>query len=133
MQHNRNIKKLFKPLDYVIVFIAFTLVILSIRYTLTNKEEGAKLIVSNPETEWVYDLHANQTFGTQGPIGVSIISIQDGFAFFESSPCNNQICVHTNPIQHNAGFIACLPNQVFIRIESDKEQNNTETLDIVGY
>ncbi len=130
-------KRLLKPLDYVILCIALLLVVLSLVSALQNKNPGARLIVTNSNTEWVYNLKEDATFGTQGTLGVSVITIENSTAFFNSSPCDNQICVHSRPIAHNGSFIACLPNQVFVRIESDEElktlTESNETLDIIGY
>ncbi len=100
----------------------------------SNKKSGSHLIVTSPTEEYIYDLGSDKILGAQGPLGVSVITIHEGKAFFESSPCDNQICVLSHPISTNADFIACLPNQIFIRIEA--EENNTnfeEPLDSIGY
>ncbi len=127
-------KKIIKPIDYFIILTAIVLVIVSINMVFGDKRIGANVIISDPDEEWIYDLSNDQTFGVTGTIGVSRIAIKNGEAFFESSPCTNQICVMSNPIRHNAGFIACLPNQIFIRIEADEKENSSEnTIDIIGY
>ncbi len=125
--------KIFKPLDIVIIIIAGALVTASFYFTLTNRDAGATLIVTDTDGEWVYDLHTDTTIGGKGPLGVSVIIIQQGEAFFASSPCDNQICVHSYPIHTNANFIACLPNQVFIRIEAEEENSKISDLDIISY
>ncbi len=130
-------ESLLKPLDYVAVCIALLLVAISLYYMLSNRNTGARAILATTQGEWVYDLSSNVTFGAEGPLGVSIITLQDGHAFFVSSPCDNQICVQSHPIQHNGSFIACLPNQIFVRIESQDSpaflDSTEEALDIIGY
>ncbi len=130
-------KNILKPLDYLIVCIALFLVAFSIWQTLFNQVAGSNLIVYSLEGEWIYPLNSDTEFGVEGPLGVSHIKIQNGEALFESSPCDNQLCVLSHPISSNAHFSACLPNQVFIRVESQEkpspQQSSDETLDTIGY
>ncbi len=132
-----NIKKThLKLLDYIILIIALIAVFFLLRYTFTDRVFGSSLIATSLEGEWLYDLHTDQSFGINGPLGMSIITLQNGTAFFHSSPCDNQICVMAHPISLNNGFIACLPNQVFIRIKSQdstQQTNTAEGLDSIGY
>ncbi len=129
--------KLLKPIDYVIIGIALTLIFFSLVSTKKNINDEAKVILSSPEGEWVYPLDTNQTIGAHGTIGVSVITLENGTAFFASSPCDNQVCVLSHPVSSNASFIACLPNQVFLRIEAKvPEIQNTQddnSLDAIGF
>ncbi len=130
-------KNLLKPLDYLIVCIALILVALSLWATLFNQTPGANLIIYSLEGEWIYPLNSDTDLGVDGPLGISHIKIQNGEAFFESSPCDNQLCVLSHPVSSNAHFSACLPNQVFIRVEAEEnsslQQSSNESLDIIGY
>ncbi len=125
-----------KVLDYVIIFVAIAVVVFSLLNTLEQNTKGAQLIATSPQAEWIYDLNKDDTIAIEGPLGFSVITIQNGTAFFHSSPCDNQICVMSHPISNNANFTACLPNQIFIRIEGENtvtQQSPDQELDSIGY
>ncbi len=136
MKNLHNIKRLFKPLDFVIIAIALGLIVLSLFFTFSTREDGESLIVTTPDGDWVYALSDDVTIDSKGTLGNSVIVIDEGKAFFVSSPCDNQLCVHSNPIHSSSQFIACLPNQIFIRVEStevDVSQALDDELDVIGF
>ena len=62
----------------------------------------------------------------EGILGESTIKIEDGFVFFENSPCPNKLCVNSSAISKNGDWIACLPNGVFARIEGEDENSEID-------
>lgn len=127
----KGIKKI-KILDVFIVIISLLLIGFSIVYLIINSEQGSKVRISTPETEFVYSLDKDAEITVESTLGESVIVINDGEAYFKSSPCDNQICVHSSPVHDTTGFIACIPNEVFLRIESN-EKKKEEDFDSVGY
>lgn len=51
-----------------------------------------------------------------GTLGLSHIEIKQAQVRFVSSPCSNKVCIHGGWLQHAGETLACLPNQVSIRI-----------------
>lgn len=51
-----------------------------------------------------------------GALGVSRIEIKQAQVRFVSSPCSNKVCIHGGWLQHAGETLACLPNQVSVRI-----------------
>lgn len=47
--------------------------------------------------------------------------IQNGEVFMEEASCPDQICVHHKAISKNGESIICLPNEVYVEVESGKE------------
>jgi hypothetical protein len=55
--------------------------------------------------------------------------IRDGSAWVVSSQCPNQICVRQGKISRPGQWIACLPNDIFIRISGQTDA----PVDMVSY
>lgn len=49
------------------------------------------------------------------------IVIRDRAVYMENASCPDQICVHHKTVSKDGETIICLPNQVFVRIESDRQ------------
>ena len=61
-------------------------------------------------------LAENHRIEVSGALGVSHIEIKDAQVRFLDSPCSNKLCVHSGWHRHAGETIACLPNQVSVRI-----------------
>lgn len=51
-----------------------------------------------------------------GALGVSHIEIKQAQVRFVSSPCSNKVCIHGGWLKQSGETLACLPNQVSVRI-----------------
>lgn len=47
------------------------------------------------------------------------IIIKDGKVYMEYASCPDQVCVRHAPISKNGEMIICLPNEVFVEVEND--------------
>ncbi len=107
-----------KPLDYVAIAVAAALVIV-ISTTVYGGDAGrATVHVSAPSVEYLFAATVEETISVSGPIGTTVVEVADGGARVISSPCDNQICVLTGRVERTGRWIACLPNRVFVSIES---------------
>jgi hypothetical protein len=64
----------------------------------------------------LYPLSVDRTVDIEGPLGISRVSIENDTVRMVSSPCPDQLCLHMGDIHKAGRWIACLPNQVFVRI-----------------
>ncbi|MEN8204586.1 MAG: NusG domain II-containing protein [Pseudomonadota bacterium] len=53
-----------------------------------------------------------------GPLGESIVEINNGRTRFVSSPCTRQVCVHRGWLSNTDGLAACLPNRISMTLVS---------------
>ena len=84
---------------------------------------GAPAADMSGEQQWIYPLDADETVRVPGPLGDTVVVIQDGTVEVVSSPCPQKICIKTGRISKPGQWIACLPNRVFISIRGrEKEQ-----------
>ncbi len=66
-------------------------------------------------------LHANQSIAVPGPLGNTMVTVQDGKVFVSESPCHAKICIRTGQVSHNGQLIVCVPNKVVIRITGEEK------------
>lgn len=107
-----------KPVDIIILIFSASVTVFSF-IAIKRKSSDSKpvLIVTSRKTEYIYPMDRNGSYKIEGLIGTSLIEVKDGKAFFTDSPCPNKNCVHAGGISHNGDWNACLPNDVFIRIQ----------------
>lgn len=113
-----------KPLDPIFFVLFLAVSVFSIVAVYKEKSGKSVLIINSPEGEYIYDMNTDRELKIKGTLGYSIIRIKDGSAFFVDSPCPNKTCVQCAPIHNDFEWIACMPNQVFIRIEKESDTNN---------
>lgn len=87
----------------------------------------ARVIISNGQDEWVYPLDQDRSVEIPGPLGVTVVHIHDHSVCIEKSPCPNQTCVAAGSVAEPNQWIACLPNQVFVRIEGGTDNGVVDT------
>lgn len=111
-----------KPWDLLPLFLAVALSV-SLSVTAWERMEGETLVeIRSEEGTFVFPMHQDRYFSARGPLGNTVIRIQGEEAWFESSPCPNQLCIQAGH-QHRPGqWAACLPNRVFLRILSRRTE-----------
>ncbi len=117
-----------KFFDFVFFFVSLTLLVLSLFALRTDKLAESYLIVDSPYGEYVYPLSVDSVYDIEGVIGYSSIQVKNRRASFLDSPCPNKTCVQSQSIGRNGEWSACLPNKIFIRIES-----KTSDMDAVAF
>ena len=115
---------------FLILLFVVTIIYFSLNFFVKNKSPIKQVIIESGKNIWYYQVDKDKEIKVEGNLGESTIKIQDGFVSFENSPCPNKLCVLSSAISKNREWIACLPNGVFVRIESEDE--NTE-LDGISY
>ena len=61
-------------------------------------------------------LRKNQTLTVAGPLGDSVLEVQDGRVRFRASPCRGKQCIHSGWLSRAGEFAACLPNRVSVTL-----------------
>ena len=107
-----------RPLDYVAVTFAAALVIVIAIAVYSGGGDRATVRVTAPSGEYLFLLTAEETIVVRGPIGETVVRIGDGGARVLSSPGPKQICVKAGHVSRPGAWLACLPNRVFVSIES---------------
>ncbi len=123
MEENNKIQKhrLLKPLDLPIILLSLAALLSSVLLVKQGKGEEKLLVIGCPEGEFVYPLSKDAVYKIQGAIGISEIVISGGKARFLDSPCPSKTCVMTGELSEAGEWAACLPNEIFIRIEGKED------------
>jgi hypothetical protein len=75
------------------------------------------VITVDGETRARYRLDSNRTIKVPGPVGDTVVVIQDGKAFVSESACPNKLCTRMGSIGKEGGIIVCVPNKVTVSVE----------------
>jgi hypothetical protein len=68
-----------------------------------------------------FALNGDRTVEVPGPLGTTVVQIRGGRARIASSPCPKGICRHMTDIGSEGGMVACVPNQVVVRVSGERE------------
>lgn len=68
---------------------------------------------------------SNQVIKISGPLGTSVAEIKSGAIRMKFSPCPDRYCMETGWIDQPGQVIACVPNQIIIKIVADKNSVDT--------
>jgi hypothetical protein len=121
----------FKALDIVIFLFALLVIgLISLQSyvrgggtpEITIEAAGAPAAAASGEQQWIYPLDARATLRVPGPLGETVVVIEDGSVRVVSSPCPEKICIKTGRISKPGQWIACLPNRVFISIRGRRSE-----------
>jgi hypothetical protein len=89
----------------------------SFLYAYGGETGGARLYIQDGTQTLVYSLDEEREISAAGPLGETRIVIRGGEAAVRDSPCRDKLCVSMGHIGKRGGWIACLPNRVFLRVE----------------
>jgi len=119
--------------DILIFLIALTILLAS--YGLINSGFGSSdtkgdliLKISAPGGEWIYPLDKKMEIGVDGPLGTTIVNIDNGKAWISESPCTNKICIAAGVITSYNSWVACLPNKVLISISGSNIEDEVDNV-----
>ncbi len=104
-----------------ILFCGICVVVLTLK--LWNGEIADKAIIrSGGKIFREVALSNDQQIEVRGPLGVSIVAIQNRKARIASDPSPRQYCVRQGWLQQAGEIALCLPNQVSVEMVGSKKQ-----------
>lgn len=92
--------------------VAFALVGHAPRGARVVVEQQGRVIFSAP-------LDVDRTTTLNGPLGATILEIHAGHACITSSPCPQKVCIGMGQISRQGELLACVPNDLLVRIEGE--------------
>ncbi|MCR4787887.1 MAG: NusG domain II-containing protein [Lachnospiraceae bacterium] len=124
-----------------IILISFVLLIIISLFTVsftigdpgksTNGKKNAAIYINGELYEKI-DLNEDKEIRIDTAKGYNIISVKNGEISVTGADCPGGTCINTGAIHENGSFIACLPHELFIRVETDDHDKEDE-LDAVAY
>ena len=118
-----------KLLDLPILLLSLAALLASVLLLRRGGGDEKHVIIRTAEAEYVYPLSKDAVYQIEGSIGISEIEISGGTVRFLDSPCPSKTCVMTGALSEPGQWAACLPNEVFVRIEgSDSDKNGLDAV-----
>ena len=114
--------------DYLILLVVLIALVVML-IMISGNQQGNQVHITADGITKTYSLSDKQRIripkskdstGEQVDIGNTIV-IDNGQVYMEDADCPDQVCVHHKPISKNGETIICLPNQVFVEVENDIE------------
>ncbi|RKX99774.1 MAG: hypothetical protein DRP54_06640 [Spirochaetes bacterium] len=102
--------------DFAIFVISIIVVALLFVNNYIAKPRGKVVEIVTVNGSLSYSLDDNRVVRAAGPLGYTIIRIENGEVWVEASPCPEKICIKTGKISRVGQQVVCLPNRVFIEI-----------------
>ncbi len=105
-----------KLLD-VVVFIAGIAAIAFISLSVyAGSGDTLYVQITGASGEWIEPLGTDKDLDVPGPLGLTHVHIANGAVAITDSPCENKLCIAMGAISARNQWVACLPNNVFVRI-----------------
>ncbi len=115
--------------DYLSIVISLV-IIAFVSVAVYGKNGKAQTVTINASGKsYVYMLDTDRTVDVPGPLGKTVVKIENSTVFVTSSPCRDKLCILAPPLKKAGEWNACMPNRVFIRIAGSKD----EKLDSLSY
>lgn len=120
------VNRLFRPGDFLTLgLVVFGLAWLCV--SLWQRGGGSTLIVrSKGNVIAELSLQRNRSLAVGGPLGTTIVEVNNRRARIQSDPSPKQYCVRQGWLQQIGEIALCLPNQVSIEI--DGANNRVDSL-----
>ena len=104
--------------DFFIILIALGVTVFSGYNAYVKPDDRPYILIRGQSAEWQYPIEAEEIIAVSGPLGDTIVRIEEKRAWVESSPCANQTCTAAGLLTRQGQWSACLPNNVIVLIKS---------------
>lgn len=104
---------------WLIAFIILT-VIVSLWFTLGRVAGRSVVIYEGDKIVFTAPISQERSIALHGPLGETLVEIAAGKVRVISSPCPRKICIAMGKIHRSGDLLACVPNQVVVRIEGEE-------------
>jgi len=102
----------------VVLAIALLLYIVSFVFSPDNNQI---IVLVDGRQQGKYSLQDTQEIKIETEYGYNLLVIENGKAYVAEADCDNQVCVHSQPVNERGGQVICMPHRVVIRLDSVKE------------
>ena len=111
-----------KPGDWLTLLLGSLLVVVLGMQLWGGGVADKAIIRSGGKIYRIVPLSRNQQIEVPGPLGISIISIQNRKARISTDPSPRQYCVRQGWLQQSGEIALCLPNQVSIELSGSQKK-----------
>ena len=106
----------FRILDYFFLIVFLGVVIASVFWSSAGRGGDLRVEIEASGVLHVMPLSTDGTLVLDGPVGETWVEVADGAVSVTHSDCRDKICIAMGSVSKPSGWLACLPNRVFIRV-----------------
>ncbi|MCL2801514.1 MAG: NusG domain II-containing protein [Treponema sp.] len=118
-----------KIFDIIIILIVAGITFFAAYTAYMKPANESFVVIQGQNREWIFPINTSETIAVSGPLGDTIVRLNEHKAWIESSPCANKTCVAYGAVTNDGQWSACLPNNVFLVITGAKKTD--EEIDAV--
>lgn len=111
---------------FILLFVLVVTVVLM--FLVSNHKQGNYVHITADGITKTYSLFTEEMISFSGGKWdlsdtytniTNTVVIEDGYVYMKNANCKDQICVNHKPISKHGEMIICLPNGVFVEVESN--------------
>jgi hypothetical protein len=110
-----------KIFDYIFIILFIGIIIFVSITSYTTEGTATTVEIDTSGGQYIYMLDTDQKITVDGPLGSTVIIIENAEVYVEESPCKDKLCIQTSRLTKAGEWNACMPNKVFIRIPESTE------------
>lgn len=103
-------------LDFLLIFVMLLLAAAIFIFSISGSNDDASVCIVSGNDTMYYSLSDERTVELQTPVGKTVVKIEGGQAYIESSECENQICVRSGRVKKTGDTVICAPAGVAVMI-----------------
>lgn len=115
---NFRLWKSLRIVDYLVFLVAIGVFGVTLLFAIGMATGASEVSIKAGDQLYVYRLDKDIEFDVQGPLGPTKVEIKGKAVRIIDSPCRDKICVHSGWLRMGGQWAACLPNKVFVSINS---------------
>lgn len=115
-----------RPLDYLALVLSIMTVVAVSAFAYGGRAQASEVSIQNDEGTFLYSLDQDRRIPVSGPLGDTVVEIEDGRVHVDSSPCRDKICIAAGWLEDAGQWTACLPNRVFVRVEGGESEDGVD-------
>ncbi|HKJ85474.1 MAG TPA: NusG domain II-containing protein [Spirochaetia bacterium] len=115
-----------RPLDFVALLLAVLAVVGASIFAYGGSAQASEVSIENDEGTFLYPLDQDRLVQVSGPLGETVVEIEDGRVHVHESPCRDKICIAAGWLDATGQWTACLPNRVFVRVEGGQSEDGVD-------
>ena len=115
-----------RPLDYVALALSVLTVVAAGVFAYGDRAEASEVSIESDEGTFLYPLDVDRLVRVDGPLGETVIEIEEGRVHVHESPCRAKICIAAGWLESTGQWTACLPNRVFVRVDGGESQDGVD-------
>ena len=103
--------------DWLVVLLLLLVSLIGIAW-LASAPGGTRVVVtSGNRTLFASPLDQPRRVNLDGPLGPTLVVIENDEVRIDASPCPRKTCLSMGPAKQTGDLLACVPNRILVHIE----------------